>query len=156
MTTCRANNDPWKLFDINNRCKLMSGKLLKLSESSFLSPTLVFSFLFPVTGKTTDDFCVLFFFFSGRLFFLQNFCISHLWEQAIIFHLFIRHDDLVRVEALWWGVFQHSINPYLCCFICHLFGFTASSFPTLTAGEPLSPEASWSWKELFQLPRQRF
>lgn len=134
MTTCRANNDPWKHFDINNRCKLMSGKLLKLSESGFLSPTPLFSFSCDRQDYTW--FLRFVFFFSDRRFFLQNFCISHLCERAIIFHVFIRHDDLVRVEAFWWGLFQHSINPCLCCFVCHLFGFTASSLPTLTAFIP--------------------
>lgn len=41
----------------------MSGKLLKLSESGFLSSTPVFSFLFLVTSRTTNDFYILLFFF---------------------------------------------------------------------------------------------
>lgn len=111
-------------------------------------------FFFLWQARLQNDFHILFFFLSGRLFFLPNFCISYLWEQPIIFYLFICHDDLVHVERVWWGVFQQSINPCQCCLICHPFRvYGVLSF--WMAGEPLSPEALWSWRELFQSPRQR-
>ena len=87
-----------------------------LRESGFLS-------FFPPLYR--QDYMGVFFFFWQAIL-LSPFSLSLTFQSILLF--FISPSSVVGFfcvcgETVWWGVFQHFINPCLCCLICYPFRF---------------------------------